>query len=93
MHYTILETEFIGSAQDISFDCRGNKYGVSLSRGGCKYRDTEHEDVKYDGACSPDFADYDSAFKFYARCLYLFGQGDYDWETRKHIIVNGFEGV
>lgn len=89
MNTCLMSTSFVNEPQDLSLDARGNKYGVSITRGGFKYDGTDFEGTKFDCACSGVFDTYEEAFEFYVWCLKEFGRGDYSWESRKEIVMNG----
>lgn len=89
MNQILMSTEFVGFGQDLYLVTWGNKYGVSLTQGGCKYKGTTHEDLDFECAGSPNFNSYDDAFAFYSACLREFGRGDYNLSDRLAIVAKG----
>lgn len=84
---TLFSTEFIGTAQNMSLESIGNKYGISFWKGGYKYDGTELE-TEHESVSSGRFDNYEDAFYTYAALLKEFGRGNYSFEDRKEMVAN-----
>lgn len=87
MNYTIIDANIMTSGHTLGISANGNKYYISLHKGGCYWNGFEDfADEKFATCHSGDFATWEAAFAAFSRLLNEFGQGNYSWEDRCEMV-------